>query len=137
MEPFMELSRREVGQASAGIGSPRDFAGEGVAEVGVERAALQPAGLVDGEQPFDRAFPTLGTAAERELAVDDGGAQPALGSVVGRLDIGNVGERPERGLELEQVLGERAHVPLPTPAIAPADTRLRPVGCQYSAPPYL
>ncbi len=32
------------------------FRGEGVAEVGVERAALQPAGLVDGEQPFDRAF---------------------------------------------------------------------------------
>ena len=26
MEPFMELPRREVGQASAGIGSPRDFA---------------------------------------------------------------------------------------------------------------
>src|SRR5438552_18740423 len=40
------------------------FRGEGVAEVGVERAALQPAGLVDGEQPFDRAFAALGTAAE-------------------------------------------------------------------------
>ncbi len=26
MEPFMELSRREVGQASAGIGSPRALA---------------------------------------------------------------------------------------------------------------
>src|SRR6266487_3876508 len=40
------------------------FRGEGVAEVGVERAALQPAGLVDGEQPFDRAFAALGTTAE-------------------------------------------------------------------------
>ncbi len=40
------------------------FRGEGVAEVGVERAALQPAGLVDGEQPFDRAFAALGAAAE-------------------------------------------------------------------------
>src|SRR6266851_4159366 len=40
------------------------FRGQGVAEVGVERAALQPAGLVDGEQPFDRAFAALGTAAE-------------------------------------------------------------------------
>ncbi len=40
------------------------FRGEGVAEVAVERAALQPAGLVDGEQPFDRAFAALGAAAE-------------------------------------------------------------------------
>src|SRR6266511_5669869 len=40
------------------------FRGEGVAGVGVERAALQAAGLVDGEQPFDRAFAALGAAAE-------------------------------------------------------------------------
>src|SRR5205823_1526424 len=40
------------------------FRGEGVAKVGIERAALQPAGLVDGEQPFDRAFAALGPAAE-------------------------------------------------------------------------
>jgi len=57
--------------------------------------------LVDREQPFDRAFPLLGAAAEGELAVDDGGAQAALGGVVRRLHVGNVGERPERRPELE------------------------------------
>ena len=40
------------------------FRGEELAEVGVERAALQAAGLVDGEQPLDRAFAALGAAAE-------------------------------------------------------------------------
>ena len=43
------------------------FGGESVGEVGVERAALQPAGLVDREQPFDRALAALGAAAEGEL----------------------------------------------------------------------
>src|SRR6266542_1051495 len=99
------------------------FRGQGVAEVGVERAALQPAGLVDGEQPFDCAFAAWGSAAERELAVDDGGAQTALGGVVGRLDIGNVGERPERWPELQEVLRERAHVPLPLACRAPLEQR--------------
>src|SRR5712692_5608169 len=122
MEPFMELSRRSrSGERGNRVGT--GFRGEGVAEVGVERAALQPAGLIDGEQPFDRAFATLGAAAERELAIDDGGAQAALGGVVGRLDIGHVGERPERRPEFEQVLRERVHVPLPFPSRAPLEKR--------------
>src|SRR6266508_2597514 len=80
---------RSGSQARVGIGSPRAFALRASARLGVERAPLQPAGLVDREQPFDRAFATLRAAAERELAVDDGGAQAAFGGVVGRLDIGH------------------------------------------------
>src|SRR6266508_3097137 len=94
-------------RVAAGLG------GESVGEIGVERTALQPTGLVDREQPFDRAFAALGASAEGELAVDDSGAQTALGGVVRRLNVGDVGERPERRPELEQVPGERAHVPLP------------------------
>jgi hypothetical protein len=56
--------------------------------------------LVDGEQALDRAFAALRPAAEGELAVDDSGAQAALGGV-GRLDVGDVGERPERRPELQ------------------------------------
>ena len=57
-------------QVSSGVGSPR-FGSEHVGEVGEEGAALQPAGLGDGEQPCDRVLAHLGLAAERELAVDD------------------------------------------------------------------
>jgi hypothetical protein len=99
------------------------FGGEGVAEVGVERAALQPAGLVDGEQPFDRAFAALGLASEGELAVDDSSSEAALGGVVGRLDIGDGGERLQCGPELEQVLRQAVHVPLPLPCRAPFEQR--------------
>src|SRR5438552_2921926 len=96
---------------------------EDVGEVGVERAALQPAGLIDREQSFDRALAALRAAAEGELAVDDGGAQAALGGVVGRLHVGNVGERPECRPELQEVLRERAHVPLPLAGRAPLEQR--------------
>src|SRR5439155_6188102 len=96
---------------------------EDVGEVGVERAALQPAGLIDREQPFDRALAALRAAAEGELAVDDGGAQAALGGVVGRLHVGNVGEGPECRPELQEVLRERTHVPLPLACRAPLEQR--------------
>ena len=43
-------------------GVAADFRGEGIAEVSVKRATLQLAGLVDGEQPFDRALAALGAA---------------------------------------------------------------------------
>jgi hypothetical protein len=95
------------------------FGGESVGEVGVERAAVQPTGLVEGEQSLDHAFAALGAAAEGELAVDDGGAQAALGGVIGRLDVGHLGKRPERRPELEQVLGKRAHVSLALAGRAP------------------
>ena len=91
--------------------------------------------MVDREQPFDRAFPLLGAAAEGELAVDDGGAQAALGSVVRRLDVGDVGERPERGPELQEVLRERVHVPLPLAARAPLEQRPHLVFDLFDAPP--
>jgi len=84
------------------------FGSEHVGEVGEEGAALQPAGLGDGEQPFDRVLAVLGLAAERELAVDDGAAQAALGMVVGGLDAVDLAEGPKRRPELEQVLGEGA-----------------------------
>jgi hypothetical protein len=76
-------------QGQSGYRVAARFGREHVGEVAVERAALQAAGLVDREQPFDRAFAALGAAAEGELAVDDGGAQAALGGVVGRLHIGH------------------------------------------------
>jgi hypothetical protein len=65
----------------------------------------------------------LRAAAEGELAVDDGRAQAALGSVVGRLDIVELGERPQRRPELEQVLRECPHVALPLPGRAPHEQR--------------
>lgn len=60
------------------------FCGEDIGEVTVGRAAPQAAGLVDREQPFDRLLAAVRAAAEGELAVDDGGAQSALGRVVGQ-----------------------------------------------------
>jgi len=43
---------------------------------------LEPAGLIDGEQSFDRAFAALGAAAEGKLAPDNGCAEAALGGVL-------------------------------------------------------
>jgi hypothetical protein len=42
--------------------------------------------------------------------VDDRGAQRAFGGVVGRFDTGVGGEGPERGPDLEQVVGEASVV---------------------------
>jgi transposase len=47
-------------------------------------------------------FAARGLAAERELAVDHGAAQRAFGVIVGRLDPGSLGERPQRRPGLEQ-----------------------------------
>jgi hypothetical protein len=55
----------ERGGVAAGVG------GERVDEVGVQAAALQAAGGVRGEQPFDASFAAGGLGAEGELAVDD------------------------------------------------------------------
>jgi hypothetical protein len=85
-----------------------DMGGEGVAEVGKERALLQTAGDRRREQPLDAALALFGLAAERELAVDDRPAQAPFGMVVGRLDAVDLGEGPQRRPELEQVLGESA-----------------------------
>jgi hypothetical protein len=63
---------------------------------------------VGGEQAFEPAFAAGGLAAEGELAVDDGAAQRALGVVVGRVDVWDGGECPERGPELEQVARDPA-----------------------------
>ena len=46
--------------------------------------------------------------------MDDGAAERAFGRVVGRLDPVEDGEGPERGPDLEQVVGELA-----VPAVAP------------------
>jgi hypothetical protein len=51
--------------------------------------------------------------AERHFAVDDRRAERAFGWVVGRLDARDGDERPERGPDLDQVVGE-----LSVPAIA-------------------
>ena len=42
------------------------------------------------------------------LSVDHGGAERPFGGVVGRLDAGVGGEGPQRGPDLEQVVGEHA-----------------------------
>src|SRR3954449_7742276 len=52
---------------------------------------------------------------ERDLAVDDRRSERAFGGVVGRLDPLDGHERPERGPDLEQVVGEPA---VPTSACA-------------------
>jgi len=66
---------------------------------------LQPAGLVDGEQPLDRAFAALGAAAEGELAVDEGGA-------VGRLDVGTSANVQSAGKSLSRFLASARVPPL-------------------------
>jgi hypothetical protein len=79
---------------------------EEVDQVGVQAAALEAAGGVCGQQPGDALLAGLGLAAEAELAVDDRAAQRALGVVVGRLDAVVVGERPQRGPDLQDVARE-------------------------------
>ncbi len=74
--------------ASLRLSSGLDRRGHGrrsLGEIGEQRAPLQAAGGVRGEQPRDAPLALLGLAAERELAVDDRAAQRALGVVVGRL----------------------------------------------------
>src|SRR5215218_555173 len=97
-----------AGSGQRGDGIAAGLGAEDVAEVGEERAPLEAAGERGGEQPLDRALALLGLAAERELAVDDRAAQSAFGVVVGRLDAVGVGEGPEGGPAVEEVLGEDA-----------------------------
>jgi hypothetical protein len=49
--------------------------------------------------------------------------RPRSAAFVRRLDVGNVGERPQRRPELQEVLRERAHVPLPLSRRAPLEQR--------------
>jgi len=79
-----------------------------LAEVFEQRAALQAAGGGGREETFDPSLAVLGLAAERELSVDDRAAQRALGVIVGRLDAAPVGERPQRGPDLQQVARQPA-----------------------------
>ena len=76
--------------------------------MGKEGAALQAAGDRGREQALDGALALLGLAAQRELAVDGGSAQAALGVVVGRLDAGHAGKGPQRRPTLQEVLREGA-----------------------------
>jgi hypothetical protein len=58
---------------------------------------------------------------------DDGGAQTALGGVVRRLNIGDVGEGPERGQSFRRFFASRAcaaAVSRPSPVRATATTAL-------------
>ncbi len=68
--------------------------GERGDEVVVEGAALQAAGGVDRQEPFDAPLAVGRLGAEAELAVNDRAAQRAFGVVVGRLDFAVVGEGP-------------------------------------------
>ncbi len=78
--------------------------GEGVEHV----ALLLPETHHGGEDLLDEAAAVLALGAKARLAPDDGMAQVSLGEVVGGLDALGVEERPERVLELEDLL--RAYV---------------------------
>jgi hypothetical protein len=84
--------------------------GDQVGEIGEERAALKAAGGGGREGAFGESLPVVALGAERDFAVDDRCAERALGGVVGRLDALDGDERPERGPDLEQIVGE-ASVP--------------------------
>jgi hypothetical protein len=71
---------------------------------------LESAGGVRGEQARDALLAGRGLAAEAELAVDHGASERAFGVVVGRLDTGVAGERPQRGPGFEQVARHAAAV---------------------------
>src|SRR6266540_6778093 len=105
---FMTFS--PCGSGECGYWVAAGVGGEGLGEVGEERLFAEPAGDRGGEEPLDGAFASVGLAAEREFAVDDGAAEAALGMVVGRLDAVGVGEGPEGGPALEEVPGELAVV---------------------------
>ena len=96
--------------AEGGDGVAAGVGGDDLGEVGVERLLAEPAGDRGGEESFEAAFAAFGLGAERELAVDDRAAEAAFGVVVGRLDAIGVGESPECGPALEEVLGELAVV---------------------------
>lgn len=70
--------------------------GRCVDEVRQDRAALQHAGLACRADPLDPAAPGLRLSAELDLAHDHAVAQRAFGGVVGRVDAGNLAERPQR-----------------------------------------
>ena len=71
-----------------------------------ERAVLLATGRGDGERALGEPLTVIGAGAVRELSVDDGAAERALGGVVGRLDPLDRDEGPERGPDFEQVVGE-------------------------------
>ena len=58
---------------------------------------------------------SVALGAEGEFSVDDRFSERSLSGVVGGLDLVDRGEGPERGPDLEQVVGE-----LPVPAVAPS-----------------
>ena len=80
--------------------------GDDLGEVGEQGLLAESAGDGGGEESFDASFAAFGLGAERELAVDDGAAEPAFGVVVGWLDAVGVGEGPEGGPAFEEVAGE-------------------------------
>src|SRR6266511_1157705 len=61
---FRRRTRYAICSGEGGDGVAACFGGEGVAEVGVERTPLKPAGLIDGQEAFDRALAAFGLAAE-------------------------------------------------------------------------
>ena len=94
-------------RVAAGVGDDQ------LAEVGEQRAALLAAGGGGRQGTFGESLTVVALGAERHFAVDDRRAERALGRVVCRLDPVDGGECPERGSDLEQVVGELA-----VPAIA-------------------
>ena len=61
------MRERPGASGENGDGVAAGFGGESVGEVAVEGAVLQPASLVDGDQPFDRALVALRAAASESL----------------------------------------------------------------------
>jgi hypothetical protein len=71
---------------------------------------LEAAGGGGGLGTFGEAFAARAGGGVGQFAVDDRSTERALGWVVGRFDAIDGGEGPERGPDLEEVVGE-ASVP--------------------------
>jgi hypothetical protein len=87
--------------ANARSGSSVAFAGDFK-----QRALLLAAGRGGRERALGESLAVVAAGAVGELSVDDRAAERAFGGIVGRFDRGVDGEGPQRGPDLEEVVGE-------------------------------
>src|SRR5262245_57324418 len=79
----------------------------GLDDEGEDSFALEPAGLNHGEDSLREARPPLTARAEASLPPEDTSSENSLSMVVRRLDPFAPQERPERRLQVQEVLAER------------------------------
>src|SRR5512139_3488756 len=73
---------------------------------GEDPLALQPSSLNDGQDPLRESSTAIAAGAEAPLPPENAPPQDALGMVVRRLDAFATEERPERRLQVQEVLAE-------------------------------